>query len=390
MQGIARLAPGVSPAAATADLDRISRQIFPVWQSSFQDAEARLTPVPLREAILGSAPRQVALFGGAVVLLLLIAIANVATLMLVRASARQPELALRAALGASRLRLARLVLVECLTLAGLAGLLGWGLARLGVALTPLVAPALPRIGEAVLDGRALAFAGAAWLASGILIAISPVAAVLGGVTGRAALADIRRAGGGRRAAGIRGTLVVVEFALALPLLLGAGLLLRTVMGLERVDPGFDPTGVVTAELAPPASRYPGYDEVGRFWRGVEARAGEADGVAAAGLATMLPPDDYGNSINNFDLRDRPVPEGSSQPTAPWAAVTSGYFRALSIPLLQGRLFTEADSAAAPPVAVVSRAGPVATSRASGCSDASSSRAAAGLARPPPWWGWSAT
>ncbi len=354
-QGIARLAPGVTLAAARADLDRISRTIFPVWQSSFQDAEARLTPVPLLDAIVGGAPRQVELFGGAVALLLLIAVANVATLMLVRASARESELALRAAVGAGRLRLARLVLVECLVLAAAAGLVGLAFARLGIGLAPVVAPALPRIEGAALGGSTLLFAVGAWLAAGILVAVSPVSAVLAGLAGVPRAGDLRRSGASRRSQAIRGAFVVAEFALALPLLVGAGLLLRTFLGLQRVDPGVDPTGVVGVAVALPASRYPGYDEVQAFWRRTVERIGAAPGVVSAGIATTLPPDDQGNSTNNFDLRDKPVPEGAAQPTAPWAAVTDGYFAALAIPLVEGRLFTPADSGAARPVAVVSRA-----------------------------------
>ncbi|MGE3618283.1 MAG: ABC transporter permease, partial [Gemmatimonadales bacterium] len=353
MQGIARLAPGATLASATADLDRISRAIFPVWQSSFQDAAARITPVGLEATIVRDAPSRVALFVGAVALLLLIAIANVATLLLVRTHARAVELSVRTAIGAGRRRLARLVLVECLVLGGAAGLLGVGIARLGIAFAPAMLPDLPRIDTVHFGARTALFATAAWLASAMLVALSPVATVLSGALTRSELATAGRRGSTGRSAA-RGALVVAEFALAVPLAVGAGLLLRSYLGLGAVDPGFDAQGVAAVRVSLPAARYPNREAVAAFWRQAEARAGALPGSTVAGLATALPPDEGENAINNFDLRDKPVPQGASQPTAPWIAVTSGSFAALRVPLLEGRLFTEADSAGAPAVVVVSR------------------------------------
>jgi putative ABC transport system permease protein len=146
-RGIARLKKGVTLDQATRDLAGISVRIFPLWASGFQDRTARLTPVPLRDSIVGRANRQVGLFAGAVALVLLLAVANVATLMLVRTSAREQELAVRAALGASRRRIAQLILIECLTLTALAGVAGLGLGALALKATALVAPDLPRLGE---------------------------------------------------------------------------------------------------------------------------------------------------------------------------------------------------------------------------------------------------
>jgi predicted permease len=352
LRGIGRLKPGVGLSEATNDLAAISQRIYPLWRAGFRDSVARLTPYPLRDSIVGGATGQLRLFAGAVLLVLLGALANVATLMLVRASSRGHELAVRATLGASRFRVARLVLTEGLVLAGLATLGAVALAALGLRLVGVIAPNLPRAHEIALSGGAVALAVALGLASGLLMSLSPVAAVLGGrlVSLRA---DTRRAGGTRWTGVMRGLLVATEFALAIPLLLAAALLANSLLRLERVDPGYDARSSFVVWLSPPAARYPDTTAVRSFWRRALAGALETPGVVAAGLATSPPPDNQGD-VNNFNLVAHPVPEGGAEPTSPWSSVTPGFFAALGIPLLEGRLFTEADSAGAPPVVVVSR------------------------------------
>ena len=354
LRGIGRLREGVTLDAATRDLAGISERIFPLWASGFRDQNARLTPIPLRVTIVGDTGRGLALFAGAVGLVLLIAIANVATLMLVRASARAPELAVRAALGASRERLTRLLLTESLVLTLLAGVAGLAVGWLGLRLVGRLAPGLPRLAEVGLDTRATAFAVLAAVVSGVLVSLSPISALLAhGGPGHPGTGGAR-AGTSRQSNRVRAMLVMTEFALALPLLLGTGLLLNSFLRLRRVNPGFDPAGVSTLAIALPEARYPDDSALQRFWRQAELRAGELPGAAAAGLTSAMPPDDPGD-INNFDLLDRPVPEGESEAVSPWSAVTPGYFLALGIPLLDGRLFQAGDSGTAPPVVVVSRA-----------------------------------
>jgi predicted permease len=356
LRAVARLREGVTLAQATRDLAGISARIFPIWASGFQDSTARLTPVPLRDAVIGGASRQVGLFAGAVGLVLLLAVANVATLMLVRASAREHELSVRTALGAGRHRLARLVVTEALVLTVLTGLVGVGLAALSLQVVALVAPNLPRLVEVALDPAGVAFAVTAALVAGVLISLAPLSSVLASASsvGSSLAASPARTGTGRRAHMIRGALVTAEFALALPLVMGAGLLLNSFLRLQRVDPGFDPEGVYGLALSLPASRYGGNATAQRFWRLAEMRAADIPGVTAAGLSWSIPPDN-GGDVNNFDLLDKPVPPGTAQPVAPWSAATQGYFRALGIPRLEGRLFTLADSDTSPPVVVVSRA-----------------------------------
>jgi putative ABC transport system permease protein len=352
LRGIGRLKPGVTLDAATRDLGGISERIYPIWEAGFKDRMARLTPHPLRDTIVSNAKHQLQLFTGAVVLVLLVAIANVATLLLVRMSARSHELSVRATLGASRPRLARLVLTESLALTVLSAGVGLGVAALGLKLVSVIAPNLPRAEEIALTGRGVLIAAALGLISGVLVSLSPIAAVLGGRFA-ATRAETRRSGGARWTSLVRGTLVATEFALAVPLLLAAALLGNTLVRLQRVDPGYDAGSSFAVWLSLPEARYPDTASVESFWQRAVQRALETPGVVAAGLATSPPPDTQGD-VNNFNLVAHPVPEGGAEPASPWSLVTPGYFAALKIPLLDGRMFTEADSNNAPPVVLVSR------------------------------------
>ena len=352
LRGIGRLREGVSLEDAARDLAGISARVFPLWSAGFQDSTARLTPYTLRRTLIGDAAGQVWLFAAAVALVFLVAVANVATLTLVRAAARETELTVRAVLGAPRLRLARLVTVECLVLTTLATLLGGGLAALGLPLVAVAAPGLPRLGELSLGLPGFRAILALGLTAGILVSIVPVASVLGGALSHGR-ADALRSGGARHRQRVRGVLVAAEFALAVPLLLTAALLARSLDRLQRVDPGFDATHTFTVSLALPRSRYPDYAALAAFRARALALVSQVPGVEAAGLSTTAPPDNQGES-NNFNLVAHPVPAGTAEPVAPWAYANTGYFDALRIPLLRGRLFTPADTGETPPVAVVSR------------------------------------
>ncbi len=354
LRGIGRLKPDATLESATRDLAGLSERIFPLWAAGFRDQTAKLTPVPLLTTIVGDAGQQVNLFAAAVGLVLLVAIANVATLMLVRASGRAQEFGVRLALGAGKARLARLLVTDGVILTLAAGLFGLLVAVTGVRLVAEHVTDLPRVHHVALDARALGFLLIAALVSGLAVSGPAVIAALAGRAGNSLRIDTRRTGADRRTGTIRSALVVAEFALALPLLVGAGLLLQSLMELRRVDPGFDPQGVVTATLALPNSRYGDYAAVQAFWRQFEQLSVELPGITAAGMTLSLPPDDSDDS-NNFDLLDKPVPAGGTEHTAPWTWVTPGYFATLGVPLIDGRMFTPADSGLALPVVLVSAA-----------------------------------
>jgi predicted permease len=353
LRGVGLLREGVALESASADLASISQRIFPLWASGFKDETARLAAYPLRDTVVGDAPRQIGLFGGAVALVLLVAVANVATLMLVRASAREHELGVRTALGASRGRLVRLVATEGLVLTTAAAAAGLAVAAIALRMVLEVAPGLPRAHEIVMNGRTALGALALGLVSGFAVSAAPVALALGARLGPSR-SDVRRSGGDRRTHVARGLLVAAEFALAVPLLFAAALLATSFARLQEVDPGYDATSTLAVPLGAPARRYADASAVAAFWRRALDRALETPGVVAAGLATASPPDNQGD-VNNFNLVAHPVPPGGAEPLAPWASATPGYFAALGIPLLEGRMFAETDTENAPPVAIVSRA-----------------------------------
>ena len=360
IRGFARLKDGITLEAAAADLAAIAERIFPLWSAGFRDRTARYAAQPLRESIVGTSGRQIGLFAGAVVLVLLVAIANVATLLLVRATARETELSLRTALGAERRRLAGLVASEGVLLTLLSAAAGLGIALAALRLVTAVAPRLPRIGEVSLGSRGIVVIGALALIAGLLVNLSPVAAALRGRSAGSLRSDARRSGTSRRTSILRGALVISEFALALPLLLAAGLLLNSFLRLSRINPGFDPEGVVAIQVTPPTARYAGFPELQRFWRQLITRAGEQPMFTAVGASGGLPPDLFGQT-NNFNLVSRPVAEGAAEYVSVWATVSPGYFAALGIPLMEGRLFNEGDSASAAAVA----AGPGSAAAAAG-------------------------
>jgi predicted permease len=338
LRGIGRLRPGVPLDAAARDLAGISVRIFPLWASSFRDRSARMTPVPLRESILGDAPKRLGLFAGAVGLVWLIALANVATLMLVRASAREQELAVRMALGASRGRIARMLITDSLVLTLAAGLAGLAVAGTGIQVVRAVAANLPHIVDAALNANAWVFAGVAAIASGVLVSVPALFASLSRRQG--VRVDTRRVGRDRRTSRLRAVLVASEFALALPLLVSACWFLQSLWRLQAVDPGFTAAGAVTLNVELAGPRYADGKARSAFWQRLEDRAREMPGISAAGFGADVPPDDP-EDVNNFDLIDRPA-RGGAEPTAPWNVIRPGFLEALGVRLLDGRVFTDAE------------------------------------------------
>lgn len=351
---VGRLRQGTSIETARHDLRAISNRIFPDWASTFQDRTAALTAIPLREATVGRSGRTLWMFAAAIGLLLLISLANVAGLVLVRATSRSREWALRSALGASRRRLVRQLVTESVALTVVGALAGLLVAATMLRLLIAIGPNIPRIGEARLDPLSFAFATALALLAGLLVGVSPVLALLRRDAALELRGGDREVGISRRAGALRGTLVVAEFALALPLLAGAALLLTSFLRLQQVDPGFDPRGVLAISVSLPTARYPEGTDIASFWTRSLSRVRDVPGVLSVGVGTAVPPDLPWN-INNFDLLGRPGPSDDAQPSVPWASVSPEFFQTLRVPLLEGRIFSAIDSAGGPPVAVVSRA-----------------------------------
>jgi putative ABC transport system permease protein len=346
------LKPGSTLADAREDLRALAAGL----KSQYPDANASREAIrvtPLLEEVVGRYRRVLLVLQAAVGVVLLIACANLANLLLSRLLSRRGELALRSALGAQRLDLVRRLLCEAAVLALAGGLLGLLLAFLGVRVLLLLGPAsLPRAAEIGLDGSVLAFDLALSLAAAAAIGLAP--ALQG--SGRGLAEGLRRAGrgesGGRRRGRARAALVAAEVGLSLVLLVGAGLLLRTLSGLQSVDPGFDPRNLVTAQLSLPKNRYRTPETIARYAERVTERLAALPGVTRVAASSLNPPTNWRSTIfflvdGNGDL-DR-----SKAPLANYRAAGPGYFRTLGIPVRVGREFDERDSARSVPVALVS-------------------------------------
>jgi putative ABC transport system permease protein len=348
---VARLKPGVTIEQASADLAALSRRLFPLWQQGFQDATALLTPRSLQAAIVGDSGRFLWIAMGAVLVVLLIAIVNVANLVLMRATERMRDLAVRAALGASRKRLARFLITENLLLAAVGGLAGLGLASLLLTLYRGLGPELPRLVEVGIDARVAGFVALVVLANGLLLGLVPLLFAGGGKGSLVHQEQGTAARSGQHL--LRNGLVACEFALTLPLLVAAGLLINSLLQLQRVDPGFEAGHLLTARVALPETSYP--DEPARiaFWERALPELRSIPGVVAVGIAAGVPPD-APFTFNNFDLVGRPAAQGS-QPMSPWTPVMPGFFEALGVRLLEGRSFNASDTPDSAEVLLVSEA-----------------------------------
>ncbi|HJQ25194.1 MAG TPA: ABC transporter permease [Blastocatellia bacterium] len=345
---IARLKPGVSFAKAQAELDAIASRN----QQQYPNAKgwgAHL--MPMQEQLVGGMRPALLILLGAVGLVLLIACANVANLLLARAAARQKEMAVRMAMGASRWRLVRQLLTESLLLALIGGGLGVLLAVWGVDLLLAISPAsIPRKNEITVDVAALGFTFAVALMTGVLFGLAPAFQV-----SRVNLNDVLKEGargstGGRTP--LRSLLVVAEVALSLVLLTGAGLLVRSFARLTGTDPGFDPHNVAAMNLSISSSHYEWDPKQRRFFKQVLERMRTIPGALSVGAVSELPLSGS-EETDSFNIEGRPAPKTSSDdPLADFRFIDEGYFKTLAIPLITGRAFTEYDNDTAPPVVVI--------------------------------------
>jgi putative ABC transport system permease protein len=340
---VGRLRPGVDPAAATSELRAINRRIFPIWKASYQDEKATWSLLGLQSRLVGSVRTTAGLALSAVALVWLIACVNASNLLVARVTSRRRELAVRAALGASRGRVVRHMLVESGLLAAGAALVGVVLAWVGIrVLRGVGADYFPRTQEMAFDGPVLAVLAAATLLSGAIFGLIPAVHGTGGPLDDCLRSAGRSSTGSLSVRRLRRLLVGAQFAISTPLLVVAVLLLVSLNELKRVDLGVDSRNVVTGSVRLPSARYQSPASVTGYWEELSRRLRAVPGVSDIAFADSRPPDGASN-INNFDLEALPTPPGGSQPATPWVAVTPEYFGALGVPLLEGRLLDARDA-----------------------------------------------
>jgi putative ABC transport system permease protein len=349
---LGRLRDGATVAQAQQEVAVITARLAAQEPRGYRDW--RVTVQPLLEARVAAARPALFALVGAVGLLLLIACANVANLLLVRSGVRARELAVRAALGAGRGRLRRQLLTESLVLALAGAAAGLLVAWLGLpALLAFAPEALPRAGEATaLDGRALLFTCATALATSVAFGLAPALRLARVAPHQALQQGGRAAGEGPGARRLRSGVVVAELAVAMVLLVGAGLLFRSFVRLAQVDRGFQPDGAVAVSVTLPERRYDTDARRVAFADGLLARLEALPGVEAVGAAQRLP---FAGGLNliRWTVVGRPPPP--DPPVMKLYAVTGGYFRAMGIPLVAGRRFDTRDRAGAPLVVIINQA-----------------------------------
>ncbi len=334
-----RLRPGISLERANAEIATIQRR-YATSHPAMLDAKPKspIRLVPLKEQLVGKIRSVLWMLFGAIGFVLLIACANVASLLLARASARSREFAIRSALGASRGRLASQLLVESVLLSVAGGLLGLGIAVFCLRGVPhITAIDLPRANDVGADWVVFAFAVALSVATGILFGLAPSLSF-----SRPDLTDPLRSRGGTGKPGgrIRGILVVGQVALSTVLLIGAGLLIESVAHLESADLGFRPEGLLTFRLSLPPSRYDTDQKRNTFFTELTTKLESAPGVRSAAAAMTLPMTGFAGSP--VQDASKPLLRLNERPIATIQIVTPGYFRTLGIPLIRGRMFSDRD------------------------------------------------
>ncbi|MFN2566547.1 MAG: ADOP family duplicated permease [Gemmatimonadaceae bacterium] len=347
---LGRLKPGVRLEQAGADLDRISAELQRAYPRENTGWSAQL--VPIRDDLVRDLRRPLLVFAGAVALVLLIACANVANLMLARASTRQREIAIRVAVGAGRGRLVRQVLTESLVLAAAGGALGAGLSYFGVRLLRLAFPeSLPFYISLELDRPALAFAVLATTLAGVLVGIAPAV--------RATRVDLtaslkeggRGSGAGASRSRMRATLVVAEVALSVVLMIGAMLLIRSYRALEGTDLGFDEHGMLSMRISLPTVKYDNHARVSAFYDRLLARIRAMPGVESVGAAQGAPFSGW-NVHNRLTIEGRPPAGPGEELLTHFQLITPDYLRAIGVPIVRGRGLLASDRDSLAPVGVV--------------------------------------
>jgi putative ABC transport system permease protein len=344
-----RLKSGLAPGAAATAMRDLARQIEAEHKDSNTGWTVRL--VPLYEEVVGGIRPALLVLTLAVGVVLLIACANVANLLLARAATRRGEFAVRAALGAGRGRLVRQLLTESLLLSTLGGALGLVLGTWAVDLIKALQPGnLPRVQSLAVDGRVLFFTFLVSVLTGLLFGAAP-----GALLSRASLQGTLQQGGrgvrGRMSRRMRGALVAAQVGMSLVLLVAAGLQIRSLARLLAVDPGFDAADVLTFKVNLPDRRYPDDARQAAFYDRAVADLTALPGVLSAAAVSSVPISDD-DLIFSFTIEGRPPAPPEEERSANWYAVSPDYFKTLRVPLVRGRLFTAADAATTPRVALI--------------------------------------
>ena len=335
---VARLKPGVSSQTAQAEMTTIASRLEEQYP---EDNTNRIVTIfPLYEQLVGGIRTALWALLGAVGFVLLIACSNVANLLLARAASRQKEIAVRMALGASRSRIVRQLITESLLLALMGGGAGLLLALWGVESLIALGPAdLPRLSGVSVDGWVLSFTFLISIITGVVFGLAPALKASKPDLNEALKEGSRGSTEGFSGRRLRNLLVVSEMALALVLLIGAGLLIRSFLRLQQINPGFDPSNVLMVQVELPESKYKDSSQVSTFFEQAIERIKALPGVESAGGVTT-PPLGGSNMRTSFSVENRPAPPPGQEPLAHYRAITPDYFRALRIPILRGQGFSE--------------------------------------------------
>jgi predicted permease len=348
IQVLARLKPDVNITQAQADMTSIADALGQEYPDT--NKEHWVTLKSLYDATVGNVRSLLLMLLAAVSFVLLIACANVANLMLARASARQKEIAIRSALGANRLRIIRLLMTESVMLALVGGALGLLTAYWGTGLALKALPeALPRINDIKVDASVLLFTLAASIITGVVFGLAPALQASNPNLNETLKEGGRSGGSGRQ--GIRSVLVVAEIAISLVLLVGSGLLIRSFIALNQVNAGFDDQNLLTFDISLSSKEYAEAPKVRRFFHQFMEKIESLPGVQSAAATTLLPLGGS-DSESQFYVSGRPKPSPSELPLAMSYIISPDYLKTMRIPLLKGRFFEESDTLKSEPVIVI--------------------------------------
>jgi putative ABC transport system permease protein len=351
LEVIARMKPGISLEQAQAEMTTIATRLQQQYPQTNTSIGAVVTP--LHEHLVGNIKPALLVLLGAVAFVLLIACANVANLLLARAAVRQKEIALRLALGASRFRMTRQFLTESVLLSALGGGVGLVLAIVGLdVLKRFIPPNISQVQAIGIDTKVLLFTILVSIATGLLFGLAPAAQMASSNLNDTLKEGGRDPAGGHHGNRIRGFLIISEVAVSFLLLIGAGLLINSFVRLRHIDPGFRAENLLTMKIALPETRYPDKQRRSIFFDELLRRVGTLPGVASAAVATDVPLTSTGNSVG-VSIEGRTDPAPDRVPIVITRVVSPDYFKTMSIPLLEGRVFTEGDKADSPPAVVIS-------------------------------------